>query len=78
VVRSVRSFPPGAGARLEIEAGLAACWAGRALAETLTSDQAEDLLLLDGFVRRPPPELAVLPLDAGRISERAASLASPR
>jgi DNA polymerase III epsilon subunit family exonuclease len=78
VVRSVRSFPPGAGARLEIEAGLVACSAGRALAETLTSDQAEDLLLLDGFVRRPPPELAVLPLDAGRISERAASLASPR
>jgi DNA polymerase-3 subunit epsilon len=78
VLRSVRSLPPGAGARLEIEAGLAACRAGRALAETLTSDQAEDLLLLDGFVRRPPPELAVLPLDAGRISERAASLASPR
>jgi DNA polymerase III epsilon subunit family exonuclease len=31
--------------------------------DTLTPEQAEDLLLVDGFVRRPPPELAVLPLD---------------
>ncbi len=26
------------------------------------------MLLIDGFVRRPPPELTVLPLDAGRIT----------
>jgi DNA polymerase III subunit epsilon len=78
-VRAVRSLPPGAGARLEVEAGLAACRAaGRRLGETLAPDQAEDLLLLDGFVRRPPPELAVLPLDAERISERAASPARTR
>ena len=25
-------------------------------------------MLIDGFVRRPPPELAVLPLDAERIT----------
>jgi hypothetical protein len=25
-------------------------------------------LLLEGFVRRPPPELAALPLDAGKIT----------
>jgi DNA polymerase III epsilon subunit family exonuclease len=30
----------------------------------LTAEQAEDLLLIDGFVRRPPPELKVLPLAA--------------
>jgi hypothetical protein len=30
----------------------------------LTPEQAEDLMLLDGFVRRPPPELDVLPLEA--------------
>ena len=36
--------------------------------DTLTPEQAEDLLLIDGFVRRPPPELAVLPLDAARIT----------
>ena len=60
-VRSVRSLPPGAGARVEIEAGLAAC-RGPVPREPLTAEQAEELLLLDGFVRRPPPELTVLPL----------------
>jgi DNA polymerase III subunit epsilon len=60
-VRAMRSLPPGAGARLEIEAGLAACPRSRAR-EPLTAEQAEELLLLDGFIRRPPPELTVLPL----------------
>ena len=60
-VRSVRSLPPGAGARVEIEAGLAAC-RGPAPREPLTAERAEELLLLDGFVRHPPPELKVLPL----------------
>ena len=64
---AVRSVPPGAGATLEVGAGLALCRAARDRAETLTPEQAEDLLLLDGFVRRPPPELAVLPLEADRI-----------
>jgi DNA polymerase III epsilon subunit family exonuclease len=68
-VCAVRPLPPGAGARLEVEAGLALCRAAREHAEdTLTPNQAEDLLLIDGFVRRPPPELAVLPLDAGLIT----------
>jgi DNA polymerase III epsilon subunit family exonuclease len=63
-----RSLPPGAGATLEIEAGLSLCRAARPqVGEVLSSEQAEDLLLLDGFVRRPPPELAVLPLDAQTI-----------
>jgi DNA polymerase III epsilon subunit family exonuclease len=78
-VCAVRSLPPGAGARLEIEAGLAHCRALEArVREPLTPEQAEDLLLLGGFVRRPPPELVVLPLDGDRISERAASPARPR
>jgi DNA polymerase-3 subunit epsilon len=64
-VRSVRSLPPGAGARLEIEAGLAACEGPRSQ-EPLTAEQAEELLLLDGFIRRPPPELTVLPLVEAR------------
>jgi DNA polymerase-3 subunit epsilon len=68
-VCAVRSLPPGGGERLEIEAGLALCRAARERGGgALTPDQAEDLLLLDGFVRRPPPELALLPLDAGRIT----------
>jgi DNA polymerase-3 subunit epsilon len=60
-VRAVRSLPPGAGARVELAAGAAACTrpAGRG---PLTPEQAEELLLLDGFIRRPPPELTVLPL----------------
>jgi DNA polymerase III epsilon subunit family exonuclease len=78
-VCAVRSLPPGAGARLEIEAGLALCRAARERAdETLTPDQAEDLLLLDGFVRRPPPELALLPLDAGRITAHLMDRRLPR
>ena len=66
---ALRSVPPGIGAKLEIAAGLTLCRTGRdRCPETLTPEQAEDLLLLDGFVRRPPPELAVLPLDADRIT----------
>jgi DNA polymerase III subunit epsilon len=68
-VRAVRSLPPGAGARLEIEAGLALCRGAReGGGEALTPNLTEDLLLLDSFVRRPPPELAVLPLDGARIT----------
>jgi len=67
-VCATRSLPPGTGARLEINAGLTLCRFARAQAgETLTLADAEDLFLLDGFVRRPPPELAVLPLDPGHI-----------
>ena len=78
-VCAVRLLPPGAGARLEIEAGLALCRAACELVEkTLTPEQAEDLLLLDGFVRRPPPELAVLPLDAEQITAHLAGRRLPR
>ena len=69
VIRSVRPLPPGTGALLELETGLAACGpAERNEEEPLTAEQAEDLLLLDGFIRRPPPELAVLPLERDRIA----------
>jgi DNA polymerase III epsilon subunit family exonuclease len=62
---AIRPLPPGEGASLEIDAGLALCRTARERAgEPLTPQQAEDLLLVDGFVRRPPPEVAVLPLDA--------------
>jgi DNA polymerase III epsilon subunit family exonuclease len=66
---AIRSLPLGVAARLEVEAALAHCRRARDRAQdVLTADQAEDLLLLGGFVRRPPPELAVLPLDAERIT----------
>ena len=69
VLRAIRALPPGAGVRLELEAGLAVCRAAERSDDPLTPEEAEDLLLIDGFVRRPPPELTVLPLDAQRIAE---------
>ena len=53
-VAAVRTLPPGAGAQLELRAG----WA-----EARRSDQPEDaeqLLLVAQFLRRPPPELHVM------------------
>ena len=41
--------------------------------DPLSPEQAEDLLLIDGFVRRPPPELHVLPLDDEQIAAHLAS-----
>jgi hypothetical protein len=64
---------------LEINAGMAVCRQACADSEgTLTPDQAEDLLLLDGFIRRPPPELAVLPLDADEITAHLRKRSVPR
>jgi DNA polymerase-3 subunit epsilon len=84
---TVRSLPPGPGAQLEIEAGLAVCRSTRDRpAAPLTPEQAEDLLLLDGFVRRPPPELTLLRSgvsaglddDVGQAGRHGTSLASDR
>jgi DNA polymerase III subunit epsilon len=78
-VCAVRSLPPGAGAKLEVGAGLALSQSVRGDAEAvLTPERAEDLLLIDGFVRRPPPELAVLPLDAERITAHLAKKHVPQ
>jgi len=63
-VSGVHSIPPRAGAGTELEARLALCRTTRERAgEALSPEQAEDMLLLYGFARRPPPELCVLPLD---------------
>jgi len=35
-------------------------------------------MLLNGFIRRPPPELAVLPLDLDRIAEQLSRRHLPR
>jgi DNA polymerase-3 subunit epsilon len=63
-VAATRVLPRGAAGRLEAEAGLAA--AGRS-EPSLAPDDAEELLLLASFLRRPPPELRVVPLQAERI-----------
>jgi excinuclease UvrABC nuclease subunit len=58
-VVAVRTLPPGAGAVVEADALLRA-----AIAAEPSSDasDADELLLVDAFVRRPPPELEVVPL----------------
>jgi DNA polymerase-3 subunit epsilon len=54
-----RTVPAGAGARMELEAGVAA--AARAEA-SIAPEDADELLLIASFLRRPPPELRVVPL----------------
>ncbi|HZQ64920.1 MAG TPA: exonuclease domain-containing protein [Gaiellaceae bacterium] len=71
-VCAVRSLPPGGGARLEAEAGIAEAQAARAAGVSYDRESCDELLLVWSFVRRPPPELAVLPLDAALIAARAA------
>jgi len=66
-IAGVRTLLPGAGARLEVQAGLA----------TLETDATEDvdaLLLIGTFLRRPPPELRVAPLELEAILRLAAAL----
>ena len=59
-----RTLPPGGGAHLEVEAGLAA--ARRVLASD-TGVDLDELLLIGSFLRKPPPELKVVPLEQGAI-----------
>jgi DNA polymerase III subunit epsilon len=59
---AVRPLPPGPGAWLELDAGVRIARHLPCERGPLTSGQAEEMLLLGGFVRRPPPELTVMPL----------------
>jgi DNA polymerase III subunit epsilon len=54
-VASERTLPPGGGAALEVEAGLAAARRPGEL-------DLDELLLVDAFLRRPPAELRIAPL----------------
>jgi len=58
-VAAARTLLPGAAGRMEAEAGLAAV--ARADASTGPAD-TDELLLIGSFLRRPPPELEVVPL----------------
>jgi hypothetical protein len=64
-VAAARTIPPGGGALVEIRAGLAEA---RAAEPSVAAADAEELVVLASFLRRPPPELAVLPLDEVAIS----------
>ena len=73
-VAAVRTLPPGGGAHLEVEAGLAA--ARRAAFAEEPAD-LDELFLLGTFLRRPPPELAVVPLEKQAILAAARRIAVP-
>src|SRR5207247_287066 len=56
-VCDIRTIPPGAGARLEVDAGLAAARTAIEDGTSFAPEAADELLLVGSFLRRPPPEL---------------------
>jgi hypothetical protein len=76
-IAAVRAVPAEAG-RLEVEAALALC---RVAEPSLDPDAADELLLVGTFLKRPPPELRVCPLETDAIlaaARRAAALGPAR
>jgi DNA polymerase III epsilon subunit family exonuclease len=71
-VAAVRTLPRGEGARLEVEAGLAETNCGTP--DHLAADDLDALLVIGTFLRHPPPELRVAPLEAKEILRLAAAL----
>jgi hypothetical protein len=60
-----RLLPPGAGARVEAAAGVAAA---RRADRSVAAADADELGVVGSFIRRPPPEVRILPLDAEAIA----------
>ena len=60
----MRTLPASASGRLEVDAGLAAA---SATAPSYSPEDADELLVVAGFLRRPGPELRVVSLDADEI-----------
>src|SRR5712691_9882513 len=61
---AIRTIPPGGGAHLEVETGLAAA---RLAEPSFDPDVADELYLVGEFLHRPPPELLVRPLEPEAI-----------
>jgi len=76
-VSALRTLPPGEGARLEVDAGLAAVRTDFVAQSHLASEELDALLVVGTFLRRPPPELRVARLDAEEILRRAEDLRAP-
>jgi DNA polymerase-3 subunit epsilon len=75
-VAAERTLPAGGGAALEVEAGLAA--AKRASNTVLQGESGldlDELLVVDSFLRRPPPELRVAALSRDAILRAAEKVA---
>lgn len=70
-VAAERTLPPGGGAALEIEAGLAA-------ARRAGEVDLDEVLLIDSFLRKPAAELRCVPLDRAAILAAAARYRTPR
>jgi DNA polymerase III epsilon subunit family exonuclease len=62
---TARTIPRGAAGRLEIDAGLAASARGEL---SLAPEDAADLRVVAGYLRKPPPELRVVGLRAAEIA----------
>jgi DNA polymerase III epsilon subunit family exonuclease len=62
---SRRTIPRGGGGLLEVEAGLVDVRGS--LDADLAATTAEELLLIASFIRRPPPEIRVVPLERNAI-----------
>jgi DNA polymerase-3 subunit epsilon len=63
-VVDARTLLPGGAGLVEVEAGLAAA---RRAAPSVGAEDADELLLVGSFLRRPPPELTIVPLDREQI-----------
>lgn len=74
-IAAERTLPPGGGAALEVEAGLAAARHAAGPRTSLLVGSLEELLLLGTFLRRPPPELRTAPLERDAILRAATLLA---
>jgi hypothetical protein len=74
-IAAERTLPPGGGAALEIETGLASARHVEP-SNTLLQGNLDELLLVDSFVRKPPPELRFAPLDRERIYAAATEIRS--
>jgi DNA polymerase-3 subunit epsilon len=72
-IAAERTLPPGGGAYLEIEAGLAA-----ARHAAGPAGDPDELFLVGTFLRRPPAELTIVPLERDAILRAAARSAAIR
>ena len=73
-VAAERALPPGGGAYLEIDAGLAAC---RHALVSDTGVDLDELLLVGTFLRRPGAELQIVPLERDAIIAAMARCQTP-
>ncbi|TML55511.1 MAG: hypothetical protein E6G16_01295 [Actinobacteria bacterium] len=71
-----RTLPSGGGAALEVEAGLAAARRNTLVSVPVTGLEfdLDELLLVASFLRKPPPELRVAPLDREAILRATSSV----